>query len=73
VARFFRAAAEAETVHARNHFGAMDGVVQRDNLTAHRWGALRVYQDVSTVHGGSNRTATQLFNPANEVEQPPVL
>ena len=26
VARLFRAAAEAETVHARNHFNAMDGV-----------------------------------------------
>ena len=26
VARLFRAAAEAETVHARNHFNAMDGI-----------------------------------------------
>ena len=34
-ARLFRAAAEAETVHARNHFNAMDGVSStRDNLNA---------------------------------------
>ena len=26
IARLFRAAAEAETVHARNHFNAMDGI-----------------------------------------------
>ena len=35
VARLFRAAAEAETVHARNHFNAMDGVGSSiDNLSA---------------------------------------
>ena len=35
IARLFRAAAEAETVHARNHFVAMDGVGStKDNLTA---------------------------------------
>ncbi|MFC1966874.1 rubrerythrin family protein, partial [Chloroflexota bacterium] len=34
-ARLFRAAAEAETVHARNHFNAMDGIGStKDNLTA---------------------------------------
>ena len=35
IARLFRAAAEAETVHARNHFAAMDGIGStKDNLTA---------------------------------------
>ena len=35
IARLFRAAAEAETVHARSHFGAMDGVGStKDNLNA---------------------------------------
>jgi len=35
IARLFRAAAEAETVHARNHFNAMDGVGStKDNLNA---------------------------------------
>ena len=39
IARLFRAAAEAETVHARNHFQAMDGVGStRDNLTSRRDG-----------------------------------
>ena len=33
VARLFRAASEAETVHARNHLGVMDGIGStRDNL-----------------------------------------
>ena len=35
IARLFRAVAEAETVHARNHFDAMDAVGStRDNLLA---------------------------------------
>jgi len=35
VARLFRAAAEAETVHARNHFNAMDGIgTTAENLMA---------------------------------------
>ena len=35
IAKLFRAAAEAETVHARNHFNAMDGVGStKDNLNA---------------------------------------
>ena len=35
VARLFRAAAEAETVHASNHFNAMDGIGSTaDNLMA---------------------------------------
>ena len=33
IARLFRATAEAETVHARNHLGVMDGIKStRDNL-----------------------------------------
>ena len=33
IARLFRAASEAETVHARNHLGVMDGIGStRDNL-----------------------------------------
>ncbi len=35
IAKLFRAAAEAETVHARNHFNAMDGIGStKDNLNA---------------------------------------
>ena len=35
VARLFRAAAEAETIHARNHFNAMDAVGKtKENLMA---------------------------------------
>jgi len=75
VARLFRAAAEAETVHARNHFAAMDGVGStRDNLVAGAMGEhyefTRMYPPfIEQAESEGNRRAQTSFNYANEVEQ----
>jgi len=75
VARLFRAAAEAETVHARNHFNAMDGVGStRDNLLAATMGEhhefTRMYPPFIDKAGEeNNKRAKVTFNFANEVEQ----
>ncbi len=75
IARLFRAAAEAETVHARNHFNAMDGVGStRDNLTAAAIGEhyefTRMYPPfIDKAESENNRRAQASFEYANEVEQ----
>ena len=75
VARLFRAAAEAETVHARNHFAAMDGVGStRDNLTAGAIGEhyefTRMYPPfIEQAETENNQRAEISFKYANEVEQ----
>lgn len=75
VARLFRAAAEAETVHARNHFAAMDGVGStRDNLTAGAIGEhyefTRMYPPfIEQAETENNQRARISFEYANEVEQ----
>ena len=75
VARLFRAAAEAETVHARNHFNAMDGVGStRDNLTAAAMGEhqefTRMYPPfIAKAEDEQNDRAQRTFTLANEVEQ----
>ena len=75
VARLFRAAAEAETVHARNHFNAMDGVGStRDNLTAGAIGEhyefTRMYPPfIEQAEAENNSRARVSFGYANEVEQ----
>ena len=75
VARLFRAAAEAETVHARNHFNAMDGVGStRDNLTAASMGEhyefTRMYPPfIDEAEAEGNKRAQRSFEWANEVEQ----
>lgn len=74
-ARLFRAAAEAETVHARNHFAAMDGVGStKDNLTAAAMGEhhefTRMYPPfIERAEEEQNARATRSFSLANEVEQ----
>jgi rubrerythrin len=74
-ARLFRAAAEAETVHARNHFQAMDGVGStKDNLTAAAIGEhyefTRMYPPfIAIAEEEQNARAARSFNLANEVEQ----
>ena len=74
-ARLFRAAAEAETVHARNHFNAMDAVGStRDNLTAAVMGEhyefTRMYPlFIDKAESENNRRAQVSFEFANEVEQ----
>jgi len=75
VARLFRAAAEAETVHARNHFAAMDGVGStRDNLRAAAMGEhyefTRMYPPfIDDAERENNKRAQVTFEYANEVEQ----
>ena len=75
VARLFRAAAEAETIHARNHFAAMDGVGStRDNLMAGAIGEhyefTRMYPPfIEQAESENNERARRTFEYANEVEQ----
>ncbi len=75
VARLFRAAAEAETIHARNHFAAMDGVGStRDNLMAGAVGEhyefTRMYPPfIEQAEIENNERAQRSFEYANEVEQ----
>ena len=74
-ARLFRAAAEAETIHARNHFAAMDGVGStRDNLMAGAIGEhyefTRMYPPfIEQAEIENNERAQRSFEYANEVEQ----
>ncbi len=74
-ARLFRAAAEAETVHARNHLAAMDGVGStRDNLMAGAIGEhyefTRMYPPfIEQAEIENNERARISFEYANEVEQ----
>jgi rubrerythrin len=75
VARLFRAAADAETVHARNHFQAMDAIGStRDNLMAAVIGEhqefTRMYPlFIAVAEEEQNERAGHSFNLANEVEQ----
>jgi len=75
VARLFRAAAEAETIHACNHFAAMDGVGStRDNLMAGAIGEhyefTRMYPPfIEQAESENNERAQRTFKYANEVER----
>jgi rubrerythrin len=75
VARLFRAAAEAETVHARNHFNAMDGLGStRDNLLAGAVGEhyefTRMYPPfIEQAELENNQRAQLTFEYANAAEQ----
>jgi rubrerythrin len=75
VARLFRAAAEAETVHARNHFNAMDGVGStKENLMAASMGEhyefTRMYPPfIAQAEEENNKRAQFSFEYANKVEQ----
>jgi len=75
VARLFRAAAEAETVHARNHFNAMDAVgTTMENVMAGAQGEhyefTRMYPIfIDQAEQEQNQRAQRTFEYANEVEQ----
>jgi rubrerythrin len=75
VARLFRAAAEAETVHARNHLNAMDGVGStKENVMAAAIGEhyefTRMYPPfIDQAEQENNKRAQRSFEYANEVEQ----
>jgi len=75
VARLFRAAAEAETVHAKNHFNAMDAVGSTiDNISAGVMGEhlefTRMYPVfIDTAVEDGNERAQKTFEWANAVEE----
>ena len=75
VARLFRAVAEAETIHARNHLNAMDAIGStRDNLLA---AVIGEHQEFTSMYPNfigkaeeeKNERAKRTFNLANEVEK----
>lgn len=74
IARLFRAAADAETVHARNHLNAMDGIgTTKENVMAASVGEhyefTRMYPVFIEEAEQEERTkALRSFNYANEVE-----
>ena len=74
VARLFRAAAEAETIHARNHFNAMDAVGStKENVMAASIGEhyefTRMYPVfIDKAEQEQNERAQRTFEYANEVE-----
>ncbi len=74
-ARLFRAAAEAETVHASNHFNVMTGVGSTaDNLSAGVIGEhlefTRMYPAfIQTAIDEADKKAQRSFEWANEVEE----
>ena len=74
-ARLFRAAAEAETVHAHNHFNAMDGVGSTtDNISAGVIGEhlefTRMYPPfIDKAIEDGNERAQKTFEWANAVEE----
>ncbi|OGO44957.1 MAG: rubrerythrin [Chloroflexi bacterium RBG_16_60_22] len=75
VARLFRAVAAAETVHARNHFNAMDGVGStRENLMAAAMGEHYEFTSmyppfIDDAEREGNARALRTFQWANAVEK----
>ena len=75
IARLFRAAAEAETVHARNHLEVMGGIEStRDNLKAAASGEnyefTKMYPDfIGQAKSENNERAEVSFTHANAVEK----
>ena len=75
IARLFRAAAEAETVHAHNHLNAMEGIgTTKDNIMAAAIGEhyefTRMYPPfIEDAGEEGNKKAKRSFELANDVEQ----
>lgn len=75
IAQLFRAASEAETVHARNHLKIMQGIQStRDNLIAAMGGEqhefTEMYPDfIAQAKSENNSEAVKSFDMANKVEQ----
>jgi rubrerythrin len=75
VARLFRAVAEAETVHARNHLNVMDAIGStKDNLTAASMGEHQEFTGmypvfIETAKQEMNERAERTFDWANKVEK----
>jgi len=75
IARLFRATAEAETVHARNHLRVMDGIgATRDNLDEAISGEGHEFQEmypgfIEQAKAEKNEKAEISFTHANAVEK----
>ena len=75
VARLFRAAADAETVHAKNHMNAMGGIgTTAENLMAASVGEHHEFTQmyppfIEDAERENNTKALKSFEYANEVEQ----
>jgi rubrerythrin len=75
IARLFRAAAEAETVHARNHLKVLQGIKStRENLQAAISGESHEFTEmypefIKTANGENQRKAADSFDLANKVEK----
>ncbi len=75
VAKLFRAAAEAETIHAHNHLRALDGIKStKDNLLAaisgENYEFTKMYpQMISDATDEAAKNALRSFTMANEVEK----
>lgn len=75
VARLFRAAAEAETVHAHNHLRELKGIKStRENLEEAINGESHEFQImypemIKTANEEGNKSASRSFHLANEVEK----
>ncbi|MFC1963920.1 rubrerythrin family protein [Chloroflexota bacterium] len=75
VARLFRAAAEAETVHARNHLGVLGEIKStKDNLQAaingENYEFTKMYPEfIDRAKSDKNNAALQSFDWANKVEK----
>jgi len=75
VARLFRAAAEAETVHALNHLRALKAIgATADNLKEALAGEVAEFEKmyprmIAAAQAEGNKEAERTFNFANEVEK----
>ena len=75
IARLFRAAAEAETVHARSHLGVMEGIgTTRDNLKVAIGGENYEFTEmypgfIDQAKSDNDGKAETSFTRANEVEK----
>ncbi|MEW6595103.1 MAG: rubrerythrin family protein [Thermodesulfobacteriota bacterium] len=75
VARLFRAAAEAETIHAHNHLRAMGGVRSTtENLKEAIAGEVHEFTDmyppmIEDARAEGNKAAERVLSYANEVEK----
>jgi rubrerythrin len=75
IARLFRAAADAETVHARNHFKVLQGIKStKENLEAAIGGENHEFTEmypefIEKANAEGEKKAADSFNLANKVEK----
>lgn len=75
IARLFRAAAEAETIHAHNHLRALKGIRStKENLQEAITGETHEFKEmypgmIAAAKAAGNKEAERTFSFANEVEK----